>query len=121
MIFSGHYHHGGLWSAPRNPKPAVDKQVDKEVGKHLDKQIDKQVDEQVDKQIDKQATKSKEPAPLIFHQVCIDAIFNHCPYHQAEDEGPIVVDTKSERLTEVVVPAASYRMGVDDHMIICQE
>ena len=101
MIFSGHYHHGGLWSAPRNPKPAVD--------------------EQVGKQIDKQATKSKEPAPLIFHQVCIDAIFNHCHYHQAEDEGPIVVDTKSERLTEVVVPAASYRMGVDDHMIICQE
>ena len=116
MIFSGHYHHGGLWSAPRNPKPAADKQIDKQV----DEQIDKQVDEQVDKQIDKQATKSKEPAPLIFHQVCncIDAIFNHCHYHQAEDEGPILVDTRSERLTEVVVPAASYRMGVDDHMII---
>ena len=65
MIFSGHYHHGGLWSAPRNPKPAADKQVDKEVGKH------------VDKQIDKQATKSKEPAPLIFHQVSIVVIFNH--------------------------------------------
>ena len=105
MIFSGHYHHGGLWSAPRNPKPAADKQ------------IDKQVDEQVDKQIDKQATKSKEPVPLIFHQVCIDVIFNHCHYHQAEDEGPIVVDTRSERLTEVVVPAASYRMGVDDHVM----
>ena len=91
----------------------MDKQVDKQIDKHVDKQIDKHVDEQVGKQ----ATKSKEPAPLIFHQVCIDAIFNHCHNHQAEDEGPIVVDTRSERLTEVVVPAASYRMGVDDHMM----
>jgi len=35
-------------------------------------------------------------------------------FHQAEDKGPIVVDTGSEQLTEVVVPAVSYRMGVPD-------
>jgi len=76
VIFSGHYHHGGLWRVPRIQKVTLDNQPRNE---------------------------SKGPLlkkPLIFHQ--------------AEDKGPIVVDTGSEQLTEVVVPAVSYRMGVPD-------
>jgi len=72
VIFSAHFHHGGLWRANRIQKLQP-------------------------------GTESKSPLskkPLRFHQ--------------AEDRGPIVVDTGSEQLTEVVVPAVSYRMGVPD-------
>jgi len=73
VIFSAHYHHGGLWSANRSQKLAVQNESKKGP---LSKKL------------------------LIFHQ--------------AEDQGPIVVDTRSGQLTEVVVPAVSYRMGVPD-------
>jgi len=75
VIFSGHYHHGGLWRLPRIQKLAFHNQSKNE----------------------SKGPPSKKP---------------HMIFHQAEDSGPIVVDTGSEQMTEVVVPAVSYRMGI---------
>jgi len=68
IIFSGHYHRGGLWFAQRNPSASSKKESPKE--------------------------------PTVFRQ--------------ARDRGSIVIETNSAQLTEVVVPAVSYRMGVPD-------
>jgi len=77
VIFSGHYHHGGIWRLPRIQTFAAHNQSKDE----------------------SKGPPSKKPQMI---------------FHQAEDSRPIVVDTGSDQLTEVVVPAVSYRMGVPD-------